>query len=237
MKKWILALILLVTFIVGINNLYKMSELETLTLQTIVEVNDLEIEDVIDSMVVLMNGDTFIGSGSYIGDGLILTAAHCIEGNPTHVMNNSGDSFDILDINIPDPNQDIGFIIIDSNANLNSITFGEMPELMDIIYTVGTPLELCFMNNVTVGIVSKLDVDWFIWDNGIMICAPAQPGNSGGVLLNSRFEVIGITVGCNNRRFDGGDNLWLCEPVSDIIKVLEKLDRRQNEINERLYIN
>jgi serine protease Do len=173
-----------------------------------------------DTFVVLTDGGGH-GSGVYLGNGVVLTSEHVVSDRQLVVLTADGIEYEILDVLCPEDDEDIAFVLIDPNCGLTPVVLGEMPELTDPVFTVGTPLDLIFFNNVTSGIVGKLHVDWDRWDDGIMTSTPAMPGNSGGALLNKRFELIGITVGCHNRKYDGGDSLWLSEPITDILRCLE----------------
>lgn len=173
-----------------------------------------------DTFVALVNPSGH-GSGVYLGNGVVLTAAHTAQNKGLVVLTESGHTFEILEKITPDSTEDIAFVLIDPNCGLIPVVLGGMPDVLDPVVTVGTPQQLLFINNVTTGVVSKMMVDWDRWDRGIMTSAPMQPGNSGGALLNSEFELIGITVGCHNRYPDCGDNLWLSEPIDDILMCLE----------------
>jgi hypothetical protein len=161
-----------------------------------------------------------------VGPDLILTAKHCLDENCWVEI--GGVKYEIVDKWASDI-YDVGFIRI--NGILPYIQFGNMPQLLDTIYVVGSPLQSehrgdC-INNITKGIVSNLNVSWYVWTNGIIVDAAAYPGNSGCALLDTSGHLIGIMVGCHNRFPNGGDNFWLAEPVSHILEALEKYNAIQ----------
>jgi S1-C subfamily serine protease len=160
--------------------------------------------DTASTFVAIVYQGVVSGSGVYLGNGVIVTAEHIAEYAGSTVQTEDGRIFDILDTIVPSEDQDIAFVLIDPNCGLTPVVLGGMPSVLDPVVTVGTPKYLIFLNNVTTGVVSKMNVDWYRWDRGIMTSAPMQPGNSGGALLNSKFELIGITVGCFNRYRDCG---------------------------------
>jgi len=177
---------------------------------------------VLDACVIVTDGAGH-GSGVAIAPDLILTAKHCIDFNDLYVVDSSGEEYAVIDSWCSDE-YDIGFLRID--GVLPCLSLGNMPNLLDPVYAIGTPLEQCFVNNVTIGVVTKLNVDWAHWIGGIIVNVAAYPGNSGGALLNSNFEIVGITVGCHNRLYGGGDNLWLCESVTHIREALEEYGKK-----------
>jgi len=168
-------------------------------------------------------------TGSYIviRPNIIMTAGHCIDADTIWIVDNKGIRHEVTSV-WKSKEYDIAFLVVD--ANLPVLPLGDMPSLLDDIYVVGSPLtdvyghEMKWINNITKGIVSKLNVDWVMWKDGIIVDAAAYPGNSGGPLLSSKSEIIGIMVGSHNRQSEGGDNLWLAEPVSHIKEALREFD-------------
>jgi S1-C subfamily serine protease len=179
-------------------------------------------------------GKPLIGSGFHIGKGTILTAAHVMNscssysastGKDMIVTDDSNEVYKVISFSIPDPNQDVAIVRIDPNTTLSYLSFGKMPKVLAKTYIIGTPLGIEYFNNVTVGVVSKINMRRLMWDNAILTTAPAYPGNSGSCLLDKNFKVVGMFVGCRNRDFQGGDNLSLCEPVDDILSSLSKFQK------------
>jgi hypothetical protein len=101
----------------------------------------------------------------------------------------SGDyDIDLATILLKNPNQ----------INLPSLNISKsLPKKGEDCWTIGTPFDDDFMNSVTEGIVSN------IYPNGvgrwhshiIQVSAPFSQGSSGGALVNSFGEVIGVTCG------------------------------------------
>ena len=184
---------------------------------------------VLDSCGIVTNGN---GYGSYVAidSNLVLTAKHCTDSNDLQIIDSGGLYHKVTSIWRSDK-YDIAILTVD--ANLPFLPLGKMPVVLDEIYIVGSPLTNSYghllecINNITKGIVSKINVEWNRWSDGIIVNAAAYPGNSGGPLLDKRGKIIGIMVGCHNRMSDGGDNFWLAEPVSHIIESLEEYNNAQ----------
>jgi S1-C subfamily serine protease len=102
------------------------------------------------------------------------------------------------------------------------------------VYAIGSPFGL--ENTMSEGIVSGLrELKEFEERKNefIQITASASPGSSGGAVLNSRGELIGmIRMG-----IDIGENLNFAIPVSDILKVTEGVatDKKTLEVLNFFY--
>ena len=140
------------------------------------------------------------GSGVIISeDGYIVTNNHVIE-NATklRVKLYDGRVFDAKIIGT-DPTTDIALIKIESNA-LPTLPFGssESLRLGEWVLAIGSPFDL--QSTITAGIVSakarRLDVipNDFRIESFIQTDAAVNPGNSGGALVNTRGELVGINT-------------------------------------------
>ena len=90
-------------------------------------------------------------------------------------------------------NTDWDLAIIRTNAvtSLPSLSLGSLSTVQkgDQVVAIGSPLGL--LNTVTSGVVSNVhNVEG---NNIFQISAPLAPGSSGGVLLNMKGQVIGVT--------------------------------------------
>jgi len=97
-----------------------------------------------------------------------------------------------------DPNTDIALIKIDSDKDLPFIPFGDSNEIKigEWVLAVGNPFNLT--STVTAGIVSAKARDLNEFDGNpqsfIQTDAAVNRGNSGGALVNTRGELIGINT-------------------------------------------
>jgi len=144
-----------------------------------------------------------IGSGVIISsDGFIVTNNHVIDGaDEIEVTLNDKRSFKASLIGT-DPTTDIALLKIESTG-LPIISFGNSDNLKvgEWVLAVGNPFNLS--STVTAGIVSSKSRSIGIISNGkntmgiesfIQTDAAVNPGNSGGALVNTRGELIGINT-------------------------------------------
>ena len=140
------------------------------------------------------------GSGVIISeDGYIVTNNHVIDhANRIQVVLNDKREYTATLVDT-DPNTDIALLKIDE-TNLPVILMGNSDELRvgEWVLAVGNPFNLT--STVTAGIVSAkarniniLDSDMKI-ESFIQTDAVVNPGNSGGALVNTRGELVGINT-------------------------------------------
>ena len=140
------------------------------------------------------------GSGVIIsGDGYIVTNNHVIENaSKLRVKLNDGRMFD-AEIVGSDPTTDVALIKIDAK-DLPTLPFGSSDDLRlgEWVLAIGSPYEL--QSTVTAGIVSakarSLGVipSEFRIESFIQPDAAVNPGNSGGALVNTKGELVGINT-------------------------------------------
>ena len=103
------------------------------------------------------------------------------------------------------------------------VTLGDSDTLQvgELVVAIGNPLGK-LQGTVTVGVVSALDRQ--INNNGytmelIQTDASINSGNSGGPLINSFGEVIGVT----NAKISSGEGLGFAIPISDVDEVIQSI--------------
>lgn len=139
------------------------------------------------------------GSGVIISvDGYIMTNNHVIDGaDELEVTLNDNRKFPAKVIG-RDPQTDIALIKIDAN-DLSTIPFGDSEALKvgEWVLAIGNPFNLT--STVTAGIVSAKGRGGISRGNGgiesfIQTDAAVNPGNSGGALVNTKGELVGINT-------------------------------------------
>ena len=140
------------------------------------------------------------GSGVIISqDGYIVTNNHVIE-NATKlkVKLNDGRTFDAKLIGT-DPTTDVALIKIEGE-DLPTLPFGDSDALRlgEWVLAIGSPFDL--QSTITAGIVSAkarhlgVITEDFPIESFIQTDAVVNPGNSGGALVNTRGELVGINT-------------------------------------------
>lgn len=139
------------------------------------------------------------GSGVIISkDGYIITNNHVVEGaNEVTVSLNDNREFNAKVIGT-DPQSDIALLKIEGD-DFPYLTFGNSDALKvgEWVLAVGNPFNLT--STVTAGIVSAKNRSNVVNENlgiqsFIQIDAAVNPGNSGGALVNTRGELVGINT-------------------------------------------
>ena len=142
-----------------------------------------------------------IGSGSGViisSDGYIVTNYHVIENaEKISVTTNNNQNFE-ADIVGYDEQNDIALLKIESENSFPFATFGDSDASMigEWVLAVGNPFNLT--STVTAGIISaksrSLDPTGRTTQSYIQTDAAVNPGNSGGALINTNGELIGINT-------------------------------------------
>ena len=174
------------------------------------------------------------GSGVVISeDGLIMTNHHVINNSTqVRVVFEDGRMYE-SEIIGSDRLTDIGLLKI-SASNLVPISFGNSQALKvgDLAVAIGHPLTLGAAPTVTTGVVSalerRLDVGGDSMNSGVTLFgliqtdAPITRGSSGGALLNSNGELIGITTAIATADV-GAEGLGFAVPVDLALEIADDL--------------
>ncbi|MFA5136770.1 MAG: trypsin-like peptidase domain-containing protein [Patescibacteria group bacterium] len=184
-----------------------------------------------------------IGSGFIVaGNGLIITNKHVVADTEAtyKVLTNDSKTYNVENI-YRDPLNDLALLKI-SASGLKPLPLGDSTKLKlgQMAVAIGTPLGE-FTNTATTGIVSGLGrgitagspFEGFVekLDDVIQTDAAISPGNSGGPLLNSKGEVIGV----NTAIAQEGQNIGFAIPVNLVKELLSNFEKRGSSF-ERPYL-
>ena len=160
--------------------------------------NDFSLEDLIFGR---RQQRPSIGTGSGViisPDGYIITNSHVVNNaDKIEITTNDNQSFEASLIGSDEQN-DIALLKINSEDDLPYATFGDSDstEIGEWVLAVGNPFNL--NSTVTAGIISaksrNLDPSGRTTQSYIQTDAAVNPGNSGGALVNTKGELIGINT-------------------------------------------
>jgi S1-C subfamily serine protease len=170
-----------------------------------------------------------IGTGFIVDShGLIVTNSHVAD-NPNgeySIVLKDGRTFDVKKIHL-DEVSDLAILEVTAR-DLPAVELGDSDALRvgQRAIAIGNALGR-FQNTVTTGVISGISrqlrasggfgSEAKIYENAIQTDAALNPGNSGGPLLNSSGQVIGINVATTL----GADNISFAIPVNDLKPILE----------------
>lgn len=175
------------------------------TVHAVVHVKNMTVSRANPSMHDLMYGKVplrqAVGSGSGViitKDGYIVTNNHVIANSQAlEVTLNDNRTYKATVVGT-EPLSDIALIKIEAESDLPFVAFGDSDQLEigEWVLAVGNPFNLT--STVTAGIISAKGRDLDIRDSSpqsfIQTDAAVNPGNSGGALVNTRGELIGINT-------------------------------------------
>jgi serine protease Do len=165
------------------------------------------------------------GSGFIIDpDGSILTNHHVVDRAERITVKLSDGRTMRARLIGSDPDTDIALVKVDGQSGLPVAPLGDSSTLRmgEWVCAIGNPLG--YEHTVTVGVVSFLGRKLFDMslDNYIQTDAAINFGNSGGPLINSRGEVIGINAAISSR----ASSIGFAVPINGASSVLPQLRAR-----------
>jgi serine protease Do len=189
------------------------------------------------SQVTLKRGQGLVDEVSNIGtgfvvdpNGIIVTNQHVVSDTTAKykVITSDGVEYETVEI-LRDDGNDVALLKIDAK-NLKALKLGDSDNLAvgQTVIAIGTPLGE-YAGSVTTGVISGLgrsvtaSSGWFgsttkVYENVIQTDAAVNPGNSGGPLINTQGEVIGI----NFATTANADNISFALPINVVKQRLEE---------------
>ena len=155
------------------------------------------------------------GSGFFVGDNLIATNYHVIEGaaRGTAKLVGQFSTYTIEGVTATDKTNDLALLKV-TMSGINPLPLGNSSDVKigETVYVAGNPrgLEGTFSN----GIISSRRDPYA--KERLQMTAPISPGSSGGPVLNSKGEVIGISF----MTLVGGQNLNFAIPSRYLTELL-----------------
>jgi len=140
--------------------------------------------------VVTIKTTTSTGSGSIITpEGLVITNEHVIrdaKNGSVRIINTEGKTYNGQVLTI-DRQNDLALVRIASSDRFPTLAFADRESILvgQKVFAIGSPFGLS--GTLTTGILSRVATN-----GDLQTDARLNPGNSGGPLLNSRGEMIGV---------------------------------------------
>jgi serine protease Do len=162
------------------------------------------------------------GSGFIIDrEGYILTNHHVIDAAERITVTLADGRTFRAEVAGTDPAIDVALLKISGSHDLPEAPLGNSDELRvgEWVCAIGNPLG--YVHSVTVGVVSFIGRKLFdpSLDDYIQTDAAINFGNSGGPLINSRGEVIGINSAISSR----ASNIGFAVPINQAVGILPQL--------------
>ena len=181
------------------------------------------------------------GTGFIISeDGYVVTNNHVIDGaDKIEVRINNREKYAAKLVG-KDPATDLALLKIDVKQRLTPLPLGDSDRVRvgEWVMAIGDPLN--FDKTVTVGVVSAKDRSGLTADaatrsfeNYIQTDAAINFGNSGGPLLNTNGEVVGI----NTAIFRPAQNIGFAVPINTLKTILPQLRDKGKVVRGFLGIN
>ncbi|TQD94976.1 hypothetical protein C1H46_019407 [Malus baccata] len=165
-----------------------------------------------------------------IGDGKLLTNAHCVEHyTQVKVKRRGDDTKYVAKVLARGVDCDIALLSVESEEfwkGAEPLQLGSLPHLQESVTVVGYPLGGDTIS-VTKGVVSRIEVTSYAHGSsdllGIQIDAAINPGNSGGPAFNDKGECIGVAF--QVYRSEEAENIGYVIPTTVVSHFLDDYER------------
>jgi len=170
------------------------------------------------------------GTGCIVSeDGLILTGSHVVENfTEISVTMYNGQTYKAEFVAQMGKNKDLALVKINPKKPLKTVSFAnsETVKVGQRVLSIGNPFG--FSNTLTQGIISRIDYV----KNRFQTDAAINPGCSGGPLLNSGGQVIGISQSIYNPDNNISNiGIGFAIPSNEAIKFIAGVNRSKTSKN------
>ena len=164
------------------------------------------------------------GTGCIVSkNGLILTGLHVIEGaKEIDVTTYNGQIYKARFIAKMEDKKDLALLKIEPKESMPTVSFGDSEDVRvgQRVLSIGNPFG--FSNTLTQGIISRIDYA----KNRFQTDAAINPGCSGGPLINSTGEVIGISQSIYNPDHNISNiGIGFAIPSNEAVKFITTVDK------------
>ncbi|MGO9342126.1 MAG: trypsin-like peptidase domain-containing protein [Acidimicrobiales bacterium] len=202
----------------------------------------------VDPAVVDITSTLALQAGQAAGTGMVVTPTGEVLTN-NHVIDEATSISAQIDGRGPkyaakvvgtDPTSDIALIQLEGVSNLRTVSFGDSSSVSEgeWVVAIGNALDLPGPPRVTVGTITGTDKPIIAQDSGTSLCeslsgmlqtnAKLEPGNSGGPLVNSAGQVIGIDTAAASDSASGGftasgSKVGFAIPIEKAIQIVTEM--------------
>lgn len=199
-------------------------------------------KDIVRPICHYLNEDPGIGTSFLFLDG-IATAKHCVEqakkisikGIPKEVLNASqfliheAEKMDLMFIKFPEGySHSFNFVEYDEGEVLDEVLALGFPKVMGF-HTFMTAEKAVISSRFTssVGSIASLSEDLWIRQNLMLITAKIKGGNSGGPIINSKGNIVGIASNIPEIKEDYDDlGYGIAIPIKFMIEIINGKNRK-----------
>lgn len=186
------------------------------------------------------------GTGMVLtSSGEVLTNNHVIAGASSITAQVAGQSRRYTATVVgADPTADVAVLKLTGASGLNTVRFGNATNVSvgDQVVAIGNALDLRGAPTVTQGIVSALNRSITAGDSTggsseqltgmIQTDAPLNPGNSGGPLVNSAAQVIGMDTAADVAASGGsGSSIGFAIPINRAYAIAQQIEAGHGDTN------
>ena len=197
---------------------------ETLSAQAIYE----EVNPSVVTVLVDLKSGASIGTGViFTADGYVLTNYHVVAGGRACSITLSDNTTYTAKYVAGDSDNDVAILKVEA-SDLPAASIGSSDDLTvgDKVYAIGNPLGVELRGTFTDGIVSAINRDVEV-DGRVMTLvqtnAALNSGNSGGPLINSYGQVVGINTIKMSSAFSSIEGLGFALPTSSLQYIVNDL--------------